>query len=305
MFPPAALPSSRSPDGTNFLGVARVKVPMAGGAGGFATLKGAIETATNVPAARATYAAKGRAAAAAKLKGARRRLVGKATEGVKISVQRAVELSPRSCPPAKPKRVQPSGRPTGWPKTKVARDAWYKRRAERAARGEPVGRAAKMAAAAKKAAAVQRADFPTGTGTTRDDDLTAYVPTPAEEAAFRDLMTSTANSLGVDQSRVTAPVCHVSMSAPVRPVAAGSATNWWQPIHARGKARAHMFVAVEPQTPSRSLRTALQEVSEGNGGSGGWAPQNPGDGLLIPGNTSMWEAPGEGDFVLEVSMSIV
>ena len=288
--------SSPSSEGPKFLGVARVKVPMVGS--GFATLKGAIETAVNVSAARATYAAKGRAAAAAELKGACRRLVGKATEGVKISVQRAVELSPRSCPPAKPKRVQPSGRPTGWPKTKAARDAWYKRRAERAARGEPVGRAAKMAAAAKKV------DFPTGTGTIRDDGVTAYVPTPLEEAAFRDLMTSTANSLGVDQSRVTAPVCHVSMSAPVRPDAAGSASNWWQPIHARGKARAHMFVAVEPQTPSRSLRTALQDVSEGNGGSD-WTPQNPGDGLLIPGNSSMWEAPGEGDFVLEVSMSIV
>ena len=60
---------------------------MTGKAGGFETLKGAIESACNVPAARATYAAYGRAAAAAKLKGIRTRLVATKTEDVKISVR--------------------------------------------------------------------------------------------------------------------------------------------------------------------------------------------------------------------------
>ena len=77
-----------------------------------------------------------------------------------------------------------------------------------------------------------------------------------------------------------------------------------RPIRACGRALAHLFLAVAPQTPARCFRSALQDTSEGSGVPG-WAPQNAGDGLLIPSNTSLWQAPGEGDFVLEVSMSIV
>ena len=147
-----------------------------------ASLKKAIETACNVPAARAARMTRGRAAAAALLKGIRTRVVDAKAESVKISVvryagrppldlvplprllprplprrqppalrfsqQRAVNLSPPSTaltggPLAKKKR--PSGR-SNWPKTKADRDAWMARRAARAARGEPVGRAALVAA---------------------------------------------------------------------------------------------------------------------------------------------------------------
>ena len=50
--------ASSESKGAKFLGVARIKVPIEGDAdgGGFATIKGAIQTACNVPAARATYA---------------------------------------------------------------------------------------------------------------------------------------------------------------------------------------------------------------------------------------------------------
>ena len=48
--------ASSESEGAKFLGVARIKVPIEGDGGGFATIKGAIETACNVPAARATYA---------------------------------------------------------------------------------------------------------------------------------------------------------------------------------------------------------------------------------------------------------
>ena len=162
-----------------------------------ASLKKAIETACNVPAARAARMTRGRAAAAALLKGTRTRVVDAKAESVKISVvrysvrphldlvplpqllprplprrqppalrfsqQRAVNLSPPSTaltsgPLAKKKR--PSGR-SNWPKTKADRDAWMARRAARAARGEPVGRAALVAARRQaEAQAAARATLP-------------------------------------------------------------------------------------------------------------------------------------------------
>lgn len=286
-------PSNRAPgSGTNMLGVTKHRLSMSTKT--LATLKGAIETACNVPDARKTWAARGRAAAAAILKGIRSRLMGTETEHVKISVHRTVDLSARSSPRsavAKKKRVQRSGRPTGWPKTKAERDAWYKRRAERAARGELVGR--KIAAASKKAATP-----PAGTASYGPmEDVPSYVPTAEEHTAFLDFVSRVARSAGVDQSKVTTPVCRVSMSA-----AGGQATDrkwWWRPVRSGGGAIAHFLLSVEENTPVRRFRSTLKNEEDD------WSlPMSAGDALCFPANLGLWECPGEGDFVLELAASI-
>ena len=112
-----ALVNAGSPDITK-----RLHLSVSGAC--LASLKDAAETALNVPAARAARARRGRAAATALLTGVRTRLVSDKTEHVKVCVRRTVDLSPR--PGATPtstvqkkQRMRPSGRPTGWPKSKV------------------------------------------------------------------------------------------------------------------------------------------------------------------------------------------
>ena len=119
-------------DADGHVGVARCSLNMPDDT--LSILKGAVEDACNVPVARAAYETRGRKAAAAKLTGQRKRVVDGDTERGKVLVERAVNLSPRSRVAGavvKKKRVQRSGRPTGWPKTKEERDKWDKRRAER------------------------------------------------------------------------------------------------------------------------------------------------------------------------------
>jgi hypothetical protein len=157
------------------LGVTRHRLAMS--RKGLAFLKGAVETACNVPAARKTWAACGRAAAASVLKGIRSRLVATETEQVKIVVHRTVDLSQRASGVGNAgviKKKRPSGR-SNWPKTKADRDAWMARRAESAARGEPVGRAAKTAAALQTVKASAAAP-PVGTTSSGADDVAPYVP---------------------------------------------------------------------------------------------------------------------------------
>ena len=102
------------------LGVARLNLAMS--TRSLTVLKGAAEAALNVPAAREAYETRGRKAAMAKLTGVRTRVVDGNTERGKVSVQRVVSLSPPGSRVAgavvKKKRVQRSGRPTGWPQNK-------------------------------------------------------------------------------------------------------------------------------------------------------------------------------------------
>ena len=307
-----------------------------------ASLKKAIETACNVPAARAARMTRGRAAAAALLKGTRTRVVDAKAESVKISVvryagrppldlvplpqllprplprrqppalrfsqQRAVNLSPPSTaltsgPLAKKKR--PSGR-SNWPKTKADRDAWMARRAARAARGEPVGRAALVAARrqAEAQAAASATLPPTGLSS---EDVAAYVPaSPEEHAAFCALLSSVAHAAGVEEGQVVAPTCQVSMSADPR----ADSQEWSRRLRSGGRARAHAFVAVQAQTPARRVRvrSALEETSVAVGGTPP-APLSAGEALYVPvvsgSSAGVWTSPGEGDFVLELAVSIV
>ena len=303
-----------------------------------ASLKKAIETACNVPAARAARMTRGRAAAAALLKGIRTRVVDAKAESVKISVvryagrppldlvplprllprplprrqppalrfsqQRAVNLSPPSTaltggPLAKKKR--PSGR-SNWPKTKADRDAWMARRAARAARGEPVGRAALVAARrqAEVQATARAVPPPTELAS---EDVAAYVPSsPEEHAAFRALLSSVAHAAGVEEGQVVAPTCQVSMSADPR----ADSQAWSRRLRSGRRARAHAFVAVQAQTPARRVRSALEET--GVGGTPP-APLSAGEALYVPvvsgSSAGVWTCPGEGDFVLELAVSIV
>ena len=263
-------------------------------------LKDAVENACSVPAARAVYEIHGRKTAAAKLTGERERVVDGDTEKCKVSVKRRVNLSPLSAVAggvAKKKRR--SGRPTGWPKTKEERDAWYKRRAERAARGEPVGRAALFAAREEKkkadaAAAAAAAAAMIGA----DGDVAAYVPTAEEHAALLDLVGRVAQSAGLEPAKLTAPVCRVSMSAP-KP--AGESELWWRPVSKGGGALLHLFLSVEANTPARFFRSAHEE----DDGAPSWGPLDAGEFLAVPANLALWECPGLGDFVLEIEMSIL
>jgi len=240
----------------------------------------------------------------AKLTGVRTRVVDGNTEQGKVSVQRVVSLSPPGSRVAgavvKKKRVQRSGRPTGWPKTKEERDQWNKRRAERAALGEPVGRAALFAAQEKKkkaAAAAAAAAAMTGS----DGNVATYVPTAEQHAALLELKSSVAQEAGVDQSRVTDTVCRVSMSTADRPQA--PAKGWWRPIRSGLQEQVRIIVSVEAQTPARRFRSTLQQAP--NDETVGWPPLDAGASLWFPPNLSLWESPGEGDFVLEIETSIV
>ena len=76
------------------VGVTRYRLGMPDDA--LSILKGAVEAACNVPAARVAYETRGRKAAAAKLTGQRKRVVDGDTERGKVLVERAVNLSPRS-----------------------------------------------------------------------------------------------------------------------------------------------------------------------------------------------------------------
>ena len=321
-----------------------------------ASLKKAIETACNVPAARAARMTRGRAAAAALLKGIRTRVVDAKAESVKISVvryagrppldlvplprllprplprrqppalrfsqQRAVNLSPPSTaltggPLAKKKR--PSGR-SNWPKTKADRDAWMARRAARAARGEPVGRAALVAARRQNANSPSKGSQPGAADSSTvqacrravpsptelaSEDVAAYVPSsPEEHAAFRALLSSVAHAAGVEEGQVVAPTCQVSMSADPR----ADSQAWSRRLRSGMRARAHAFVAVQAQTPARRVRvrSALEET--GVGGTPP-APLSAGEALYVPvvsgSSAGVWTCPGEGDFVLELAVSIV
>jgi hypothetical protein len=275
---------------------------------GLAFLKGAVETACNVPAARKTWAACGRAAAASVLKGIRSRLVATETEQVKIVVHRTVDLSQRASGVGNAgviKKKRPSGR-SNWPKTKGDRDAWMTRRAARAARGEPVGRAALVAARRQaEAQAAARATLPrTGLAS---EDVAAYVPaSPEEHAAFCALLSSVAHAAGVEEGQVVAPTCQVSMSADPR----ADSQAWSRRLRSGGRARAHAFVAVQAQTPARRVRvrSALEETSVAVGGTPP-APLSAGEALYVPvvsgSSAGVWTSPGEGDFVLELAVSIV
>jgi len=286
------------------LGVARLNLAMS--TRSLTVLKGAAEAALNVPAAREAYETRGRKAAMAKLTGVRTRVVDGNTERGKVSVQRVVSLSPPGSRVAgavvKKKRVQRSGRPTGWPQNKEARDQWNKRRAERAARGEPVGRAALLAAREKKKTAAAAALAATAT-TGSDGDVAAYVPTAEQHAAFLELKSSVAQEVGVDQSRVTDPVCRVSMSTAGRQQA--PSTGWWRPIRSGSgsQEQARIIVSVEAQTPARRFLPTLNQAP--NDETVGWPPLDAGASLWFPPNLSLWESPGEGDFVLEIETSIV
>ena len=278
------------------VGVTRYRLGMPDDA--LSILKGAVEAACNVPAARVAYETRGRKAAAAKLTGQRKRVVDGDTERGKVLVERAVNLSPRSRVAGavvKKKRVQRSGRPTGWPKTKEERDKWDKRRAERAARGEPVGRAALLAAREKKkvaAAAAAAAATTTGAG----DDFAAYVPTAKQRAAFTELVSRVAQCGSVDPAKLTAPVCRVSMSAPKE------SKLWWRPISKGGGALLHIFLSVEANTPAR----LFWSVNDGDDDAPSRGqPLDAGDFLAVPANLALWECPGQGDFVLEIGMSIL
>jgi hypothetical protein len=284
------------------LGVARLNLAMS--TRSLTALKCAAEAALNVSAAREAYKTRGRKAAMAKLTGVRTRVVDGNTEQGKVSVQRVVSLSPPGSRVAgavvKKKRVQRSGRPTGWPKTKEERDQWNKRRAERAALGEPVGRAALFAAQEKKkkaAAAAAAAAAMTGS----DGNVATYVPTAEQHAALLELKSSVAQEAGVDQSRVTDTVCRVSMSTADRPQA--PAKGWWRPIRSGLQEQVRIIVSVEAQTPARRFRSTLNQAP--NDETVGWPPLDAGASLWFPPNLSLWESPGEGDFVLEIETSIV
>ena len=283
------------------LGVARLNLAMS--TRSLTVLKGAAEAALNVPAAREPYETRGRKAAMAKLTGVRTRVVDGNTERGKVSVQRVVSLSPPGSRVAgavvKKKRVQRSGRPTGWPQNKEARDKWYKRRAERAARGEPVGRAALFAAREKKKAAAAAAAATAAATAGADGDFAAYVPTAQQHAAFTELVSRVAQCGGVDPAKLTAPVCRVSMSAPTP---GKESKLWWRPMSKGGGALLHIFLSVEANTPAR----LFWSVNDGDDDAPSWGqPLDAGDFLAVPANLALWECPGQGDFVLEIGMSIL
>jgi len=281
------------------LGVTRCSLNIPDGT--LSILKGAVEAACNVPAARAAYETRGRKAAMEKLTGERKRVVEGDTERGKVLVERAVNLSPRSRVAGavvKKKRVQRSGRPTGWPKNQDERDAWELRRAERAARGEPVGRAALFAAREKKKAAAAAAAATAAATAGADGDFAAYVPTAQQHAAFTELVSRVAQRAGVDPAKLTAPVCRVSMSAPTP---ANESKPWWRPVSKGGGALLHMFLSVEANTPAR----LFWSVNEGDDDAPSWGALDAGDFLAVPANLALWECPGQGDFVLEIGMSIL
>ena len=105
----------------------------------------------------------------------------------------------------------------------------------------------------------------------------------------------------MDQSRVANPVCRVSMSTADREQA--PVTGWWRPIRSGSKARARIIVSVEAQTPARRFLPTLNQAP--NDETVGWPPLDAGASLWFPPNLSLWESPGEGDFVLEIETSIV
>ena len=135
-----------------------------------------------------------------------------------------------------------------------------------------------------------------------DGNVATYVPTAEQHAAFLELKSSVAQEVGVDQSRVTDPVCRVSMSTAGRQQA--PSTGWWRPIRSGsgGNARARIVVSVEAQTPARRFRSTLEQAP--NDETGGWPPLDAGASLWFPPNLSLWDSPGEGDFVLEIETSI-
>ena len=109
--------------------------------------------------------------------------------------------------------------------------------------------------------------------------------------------------VGVDQSRVTDPVCRVSMSTAGRQQA--PSTGWWRPIRSGSgsQEQARIIVSVEAQTPARRFLPTLNQAP--NDETVGWPPLDAGASLWFPPNLSLWESPGEGDFVLEIETSIV